>query len=85
MRLNTNVCSKMEIEVSHGKVRIQNRTMFQHIDEVKTYMDMAPKMSYGFKNKPLVGSNTNSYLLEYTRVLGGSVTEKSSADRAKNS
>ena len=50
--------------------------MLQHIDEVKTYMDMAPKMGYGFKNKPLVGSNTNSYLLEYTRVLGGSVTEK---------
>ena len=47
-----------------------------NIDEVKTYMDMAPKMSYGFKNKPLVGSNTNSHLLRYTSMLGGSVTEK---------
>ena len=39
-------------------------------DEVNTYMDMAPKMGYGFKNKPLIGSNTNSYCLRYTSMLG---------------
>ena len=47
-----------------------------NIDEVKTYMDMAPKMSYGFKNKPLVGSNTNSHLLRYTSMLGEELGDK---------
>ena len=47
-----------------------------NVDEVKTYMDMEPKMSYDLKNQPLVGSNTNSHLLRYTSMLGGSVTEK---------
>ena len=34
------------------------------------YMDMAPKMSYGFKNKALIGSNSNSHFLRYTSMLG---------------
>ena len=37
---------------------------------------MEPKMSYWFKNQALVGSNTNSHLLRYTSMLGGSLTEK---------
>ena len=41
-----------------------------NINEVNTYIDMAIKMSYGFENKPLVGSNTNSHLLRYTCMLG---------------
>ena len=45
-------------------------------DEINTYIDKAIKMSYGFKNKPLVGSNTNSHLLRYIACWeSGSVTE----------
>ena len=33
-------------------------------------VDMAIKMSYGFKNRSLVGSDTNSHLLQYTSMSG---------------
>ena len=45
-------------------------------DEVKTYMNMAPKMSYGFKGQAVTGSHTNSLLHRFTSMLGGSLTEK---------
>ena len=57
-------CPKMEIEASY------KLELCFDIDEVNTYIDMAIKMSYGFKNKPLVGSNTNCHLSRYTCMLG---------------
>ena len=57
-------CPEMKIETSYKSELCFN------IDELNTYMDMAPKMSHGFKNKTLVGSNTNSHLLQYTCMLG---------------